>query len=846
MSSAKAASRDLPSDSPHHLYLLLAEKEQDYMRLHRKAIEREILLEARYARQVERTYLLQEEFLSMQGDLAWRIALAIRRGRWALAPSGSFRDRAFHVLKQAVKVWRREGFRVLLTRVVRKGMALSQCLNPLPGRRSVSPAALERETLVSAIPKKLLPTEHKTNDRDFLNDILTCTPPRNRLGSLPIDVVVPVYKGREETLRCLLSVLRSSPAMAYELIVIDDAGPDPELRACLREIARFGLITMLENCVNLGFVKTANRGLALHPDRDVVLLNSDTEVSGDWLDRLHRAAYSAKDVGTVTPLSNNATICSYPYLCQDNMLPSDLTLVRLDAMCAEHNAGAYVEVPTGVGFCMYFRRDCLNVVNLFDEERFGKGYGEENDFCVRAMQRGWRHLLATDTFVYHHGGTSFGVTKSPAEERAMKTLTCLHPDYPALVAGHVSADPARPFRRRLDLARLEGNEPAILFILHNLGGGTERHVLDLAERLEHEGRRAILLRPADANRVTLTRLTVCETPNLSFLLPEERWTLSAALRQLGIGHVHYHHRIGVPAEVFTIIRELGIPYDWTLHDYYSICPRINLIDESGLYCGEPEAARCQACVDRNGAYGDPNINIVRWREENGAWLAGARKVFVPHRDAAVRMARYFPGVKFIERSHMENRPQARAVAAPFRPGEELRIAVIGTLAWHKGLDILARCARDARDRALPLLFYIVGDTARFDFLQGEPNLRFTGHYEEATVFDLLESLRCQCAFFPSLWPETYTYTLSIAFLAHLFPVAFDLGAPAARIREGGFGHVIPLTRDAVTINDQLLAQRDRLVHLPGDFCWTPPTYRSLLEDYYELTRKEPSIRQDAA
>ncbi len=697
-SSANAARHALGDESPPLLYSLLADKEQQFMRLHSESVARERLLQARCARLTEKEYLLREELASIQGDLAWRVAQLMRRCRRMIAPSGSLRDRVLHYLKQLVKVWWKEGLRALLRRIRRKSVVLSQRLRSSPRRSPNTPALSPSALNVPAAPMPSEPPPKKlsalllTTTHRILLEILAFTPRRGVGVGPAIDVVMPVYKGLDETLRCLRSVLLARPAGRYELIVINDASPDPILTSCLRDIAHRELITLLENPRNLGFVQTANRGLALHPDRDVVLLNSDTEVYGDWLDRLRKAAYSDANVGTVTPMSNSATICSYPTFCQDNVLPEDVTPSRLDELCAEHNAGAYVEVPTGVGFCMYFRRDCLNAVSLFDAQRFGKGYGEENDFCVRALERGWRHLFTADTFVFHRGGTSFGASKNPAVERAMKVLDGLHPDYHARVAAHLAANPALPLRRRLDLARLAGPQSAVLYILHNLGGGTERHVLDLAQRLEGEGRPAILLRPLDAGRIYLSRPAVPDTPNLTFAVPEERWTLLAALRRLDVQHTHIHHTLDVPAEILRLVGDLDRPYDWTIHDYYTICPRINLMDETRLYCGEPDASRCQICVDTNGAPGGAKVDIYSWRADYAAWLAGARKVFVPHDDVARRLARYFPNVEFQVRQHFERLPQARRVAVPLQPGEPLRIAVIGAVGIHKGIDILVACA----------------------------------------------------------------------------------------------------------------------------------------------------------
>ncbi|MDH5263518.1 MAG: glycosyltransferase, partial [Betaproteobacteria bacterium] len=140
-----------------------------------------------------------------------------------------------------------------------------------------------------------------------------------------IDVVIPVYRGIAETRRCLESVLGARVRVPHEVVVIDDASPEPDLSAWLRGLADEGRITLRAHAVNAGFVASVNEGMRLHPDRDVVLLNSDTEVSGGWLDRIAGCAARDPRVGTVTPFSNNATICSYPVFAQSNPLPPGTT-----------------------------------------------------------------------------------------------------------------------------------------------------------------------------------------------------------------------------------------------------------------------------------------------------------------------------------------------------------------------------------------------------------------------------------------------------------------------------------------------------------------------------------------
>jgi GT2 family glycosyltransferase len=268
-----------------------------------------------------------------------------------------------------------------------------------------------------------------------------------------IDVVIPVYKGLEQTRACIESVLATKRDPRLEVVVVDDATPDPAIAQYLRGLSEQGRITLLANEANLGFVQSVNRGMALHADRDVVLLNSDTEVANDWLARLDAAAHSGRDVGTVTPFSNNATICSYPYEGWKGGLPGMLGLAKLDALFAKANARRTIELPTAVGFCMYIRRDCLAAIGAFDAERFGRGYGEENDFCMRAGKAGWRNILAADVFVYHEGSVSFSDERFDLVKAAAPTLIALHPEYPLRVHEFVERDEAGALRAAVDRAR---------------------------------------------------------------------------------------------------------------------------------------------------------------------------------------------------------------------------------------------------------------------------------------------------------------------------------------------------------------------------------------------------------
>ena len=271
-----------------------------------------------------------------------------------------------------------------------------------------------------------------------------------------VAVVVPVHGGLRPTLACLASVHATVPS-GTPVLVVDDASPEPELAGALNALAAERRIILLRHASNRGFPASANAGLraalACPGGPDAVLLNSDTLVPPGWLEGLRAAVHGSPDIGTATPFSNDATIVSYPEPNRPNPPPDAASMDRLAALAAKAAKGCVVDIPTAVGFCMYIRRECLDATGLFREDVFAQGYGEENDFCMRARRLGWRHVAVPGVFVAHVGGASFGGAREHLQKRNIEVVERLHPGYRALVAAHVRADPLADARRRLDAAR---------------------------------------------------------------------------------------------------------------------------------------------------------------------------------------------------------------------------------------------------------------------------------------------------------------------------------------------------------------------------------------------------------
>lgn len=614
-------------------------------------------------------------------------------------------------------------------------------------------------------------------------DIAACLPvtsaPATRPTTRTVDVIIPVYRGLAETRRCLDSVLTDPDRPPGRVIVIDDRSPEPRLSAWLDRQAKAGRIHLLRNARNMGFVTSVNRGMREAGGNDVVLLNADTEVPPGWLARLATAAYTADDIATVSPFSNNATICSFPD-ASGGPMPAGQTVREMDAATHHANAGRVAELPTTVGFCMYIRRAALKDVGPFDAATFGRGYGEEVDFCLRARARGWRHLLACDVFVFHQGEVSFGA-EAPHAARARALLDARYPDYAAEIARFVRLDPAGPARQAFAIGLTRASAlPTILLVGHGLGGGVRRQMEELRARLAATAR-VLLMEPAPGG----VTLRFPDLPGLPDLILREDQTddLAMFLRAAGVARVHVHHVMGIGIDLRAMIATLGVAFDFTVHDYYTICPQVNFLPFlDAQYCGEPEARHCNACLAANPAGGAHDINS--WRARHGWLLQDAARVICPSEDVRKRLERYglqkeSAGGNALVAAHEPVTAGPWPLSPPVLPARgKLRVALLGVLADRKGRAtveaVLAHATPD-------MTFHLIGyPETPLDPAVAE-RLHVSGAYNDADLAGLITRLRPHVIWFPAQWPETYSYTLSAGIAAGAAILASRIGAHAERL-----------------------------------------------------------------
>lgn len=403
-------------------------------------------------------------------------------------------------------------------------------------------------------------------------------------SSAPIAVIIPVYADRRATLACIGSVLASRKAnrTAFEIVAVWDHGPDASLLAALQKLAARGLCTLHVPPYNMGFLGAVNYALERHSAQAVVLLNADTLVCAHWLDRLHRIG-SRSGVGTVTPFGTHAELVSFP-APKKKVSVTRLRQVRLlDAACSTVNANvAPMEIPVGVGFCMYISRTALKTIGGLDGHSLFRGYGEEVAFCLCASKHNLRNLVACNVFVGHVGESSFGASKAALARQNNITILAKYPKYEAEYDSFIDTDPLLKFRQR-------AAEQAITLLdgpLHVANALLDASP-DLVQLEEQGGHFALLLvQPCgDRIRVIMRVRQDMPFPDLFFELPQEISSLSSVLQRLKPSAIFAHgssplvslllSRLGLSAEPF-VVQKAHIPtlvLGTTAGKWITPCPR---------------------------------------------------------------------------------------------------------------------------------------------------------------------------------------------------------------------------------------------------------------------------------
>lgn len=657
-------------------------------------------------------------------------------------------------------------------------------------------------------------------------------------------VVIPVYNAFDDLQRCVDSLLRHGKH-PHQVLLIDDRSPDERIWPFLQFVAaEHKHIHAIQNEQNLGYTATVNNGCRLAPS-DAVLLNSDTEVTEGWLEKLAACAYSAHNVATVTPLSNAAGAFSVPKNNAVNDFPEGISVDVMANIVGAASEKLRPSVPTGNGFCMYITRKAINAVGYFDIENFPRGYGEENDFCARAVDQGWLNLVDDSTYIFHRRSASFGESKSPLIAQSRETLKRLHPDYHRNVREWLANDPLDPMRGEIERRLAAGDRAAILgshsdtdprtrvlVVLHDGEGGTVMTTQDLMRGISAEYRSFLLRTSGDFwmlfeysgdRLVSLRRYPFPDPWEMYRELDENRIrVLKEICAEFKFDLAHVRHLIGNGPQLLDELESFGVPIIFSFHDFYTVCPTIQLVDNNGNFC----AGTCT--IDGDAAKSDCNVvarlrgrsmpalkhQFVHVHRQKMAESLSRCNAFVTTsesaRDVLLGAFPALDGREFQVIEHGRDIERAR-VAVPPESGKPAKIVCLGNIDRAKGADLITRLLEINQQAGQPFEFHFLGAKAK-DFQPEKFGGIYHGRYERDQLEGMLREIGPSFSMIASLWPETYCHTLTESWAAGIPVLCSNIGTLTERVKRHGGGWLLDQTSP-----DNWFAEMLRILDSPVEY-----------------------------
>lgn len=618
-----------------------------------------------------------------------------------------------------------------------------------------------------------------------------------------VAVVIPVFNAHDAVKECLESVaLRTRPGVA--VMVLNDGSTDPRIAALLADAERRFGFTIVTNEQNIGYTCTVNKGISLNPDRDVILLNSDTVVCERWVEAMRFCAYDSSRVATVTALSNNAGAFSAPMFGQYNPVPEHLTPEQMARIITIATPGADLEVPTGNGFCMYMRRDAIQLLGGFDEQKYPRGYGEENDFCMRALRAGWRNLVCDKAFVFHKRSQSFQNEKTELSRVGGARLEKDYPEYRLSIARFRDAEfgaVRNRIARALETVPAARALPTIMFVVSTQTGGTPQTNLDLM-RAVSDRYRCLLLR-CDSKSLVISELIDGQlqereqhflanriNPVTHVSAEYDRRVADIMYRHM-VSLLHIRHIAWHSMNLPLVARSMDIGVVYSFHDFYSVCPSLNLLDDKLKFCGGRCTigdGECQKSLWPQESL--PTLKhgfVSRWQEMFRRFLGACDYFVTTAQSVAGTLVDVYPElegrIEIIP--HGREFPGALQCASGLSDSDRIRILVPGNIGVAKGSELLREMLQlpGAEKFEFHFLGAVAGNLRPFGIQHGP--------YDRSSFSEKVAKIKPAFGVVLSVCAETYCHTLTEMWACGLPVVGFDIGAVGDRVRKSGAGWLLP-------------------------------------------------------
>ncbi len=601
------------------------------------------------------------------------------------------------------------------------------------------------------------------------------SPPQSRVlrseprtsGAQHVTVIVPVYGDYDATRVCIAALLDELRSSNHRAILVDDATPEPRIAKYLAKVATAPRVEVIVNARNLGFIGSINCALERTKDDDVILLNSDTIVPRGFINRLVAAAQSAPDIGTVTPLSNNGEFVSFPVPNKANPLGSRSDVERIDAIAAKANADITIDIPSGIAFCLYISRACLNRVGSLSDD-FAPGYLDDADFCLRAREQGFRNVCSPAVYVGHAGSKSFGQEKRSLVVRNLRILERRFPKHRLECAVFMAADPLRTARAAIERTAVRARHPRLLITGSGVIAATARQ---RAREIASAAQPVMILEvryQANGTVVEIKGVAGAMPQSLQFNLSSssECEALLDFIKSNEPSRIEFLDPANTPFRLVDLLSSLKVPYDLFIADA-GLLGRHNeqifttAVQSSGVY----EIKMPGALLPTNAA------KQANWTKRWRGISEGAQRIVVPSPQAKVF------ATSVLARSAIDRINCAYESRSPERHKRQKAATC------HLGFVPVRSCAREQRlmsetarqlGRIRPDISVTVLGTALDDIdLMRRGNAFVTGAIEPDEFVRLVDALEIESLFVSATQPIFAHPILSVVRSCYLPTAYFD-------------------------------------------------------------------------
>lgn len=339
-------------------------------------------------------------------------------------------------------------------------------------------------------------------------------------------------------------------------------------------------------------------------------------------------------------------------------------------------------------------------------------------------------------------------------------------------------------------------------------GGTWRYINEMVQQWKEQNLNVMLIQ-ADMLILHIDFWNKERHDSYEFPFSEDLSFLCKLLAAYHVDLIHYQHTLNTKLHLLKLPEMLGIPYVVTLHDYYMICPFIDLTYETGLYCREKGDLDCRQCLKRRNFYSRSFQSVVTdisaWRNFWSWFLKGAFQVVVPNEDVKSRYLKYYPGInaKVVENPELIKVHGINNHHDILHEDHIVNVGILGLINIPKGRDVLLRCSQLVEQQKLPFRFIVFGELV--DYTKKIPSTcHVLGRYQEEEIYALIAKNDIDFFWFPAICPETYSYTLSIAIRAGKPVIGSNLGAIGERIQRHHWGMTYDYTESIEKIVERLI------------------------------------------